>query len=187
MLKVSANNTVVVFGEFVDGEQVESSNPEVGTDKLKAQHEVADIRMILHCKEIQISNIVIAARDADVLALLLTHVHNMPGDKVWLKAGTAANKKYIPIHTIVEWLAFDNDKMESITAFHAITGSDNFIPLQRTCKRAKYREVKEKAITGKAFANQLSSKHAGSEAFEGKRGNYNKDKNIFSFLSSWSP
>ena len=58
----------------------------------------------------------IAARDTDVLVLLLAHFHKMPSDKVWLKAGSAANRKYIPIHTIVERLDFDNEKMESITA-----------------------------------------------------------------------
>ena len=38
--------------------------------------------------------------------------------------GSIFRTLYIPIHTIVERLHFDNVKMESITAFHAITGSD---------------------------------------------------------------
>ncbi|KAK3888753.1 hypothetical protein Pcinc_007227 [Petrolisthes cinctipes] len=37
MLKASANKTVVVSGGFVDEELVESSDPEVDTDKLKRQ------------------------------------------------------------------------------------------------------------------------------------------------------
>ena len=51
-------------------------------------------RLILHCTENQGPNIVIAARDTDVLVLLLAHFHKIPSDKVWLKAGTAANRKY---------------------------------------------------------------------------------------------
>ncbi|KAK3881230.1 hypothetical protein Pcinc_014312 [Petrolisthes cinctipes] len=49
MLKASANKTVMVSGGFVDEEQVESSDPEVDTDKLKARHEEANTTMILHC------------------------------------------------------------------------------------------------------------------------------------------
>ncbi|KAK7075340.1 hypothetical protein SK128_002537, partial [Halocaridina rubra] len=77
--------------------------------------------MILYCTESQACSIVIAARNTDVLVLLLAHFHKMPREKVLLTAGTTANRKYIPIHTIVKRLAFDNNKMESITAFHAIT------------------------------------------------------------------
>ena len=59
----------------------------VDRDKLKARHEEADTRLILHCTEKQAPSIVIAARDTDVLVLLLAHFHKMPSDKVWLKAG----------------------------------------------------------------------------------------------------
>lgn len=45
--------------------------------------------------ENQASSIVIGARDTDVLVLLLAHFHNIPSDKVWMKAGKAANRKYI--------------------------------------------------------------------------------------------
>ncbi|KAK7080172.1 hypothetical protein SK128_008156 [Halocaridina rubra] len=117
----SANKTVVASGGFVDEEQVESSDPEVDTDILKARHKETVTRMILHCTETQVSTIVI---------VLLAHLHKMTSDKVWLKAGIAANRKYIPIHTIVKWLAFDNDNTESIRVFHSITGGDSFIPLQ---------------------------------------------------------
>ena len=134
MLQAPSNKTVVVSGGFIDEEQVESSDPEVITDTLKAQHEEADTRMILHCTQTQASSIVIATRDTDVLVLLLAHFHKIPSDKVWLRAGTSANRKHIPIHTIVEQLAFSHDKMESITAFHAITGCDTASYLFRHTK-----------------------------------------------------
>jgi len=100
MLQAPRNKTIVVSGGFVDEEQVFSSNPEVDTDKLKARHEEADTRLILHCTENQAPSIVIAARDTDVLVLLLAHFHKMSSEKVWLKAGSVANRKYIPIHTL---------------------------------------------------------------------------------------
>jgi len=88
----------------------------------------------------------IAEHDTDVLVLLLAHFHKMPSDKVWLKAGSAAHRKYIPIHTIVERLHFDNEKMESITAFHAITGSDKLHTSTGT----------ERKLAGKCIKNTLA-------------------------------
>lgn len=41
MLKILANKTVVVTCGFVDEEQVESLDPEVDTDKVKARQEEA--------------------------------------------------------------------------------------------------------------------------------------------------
>ena len=48
----------------------------------------------------------------------------MPAKKLWLKAGTAKNRKFIPVHDIVEKLSFQDSLLDNLSAFHAFTGSD---------------------------------------------------------------
>ena len=74
MLKAPGNKTIVVSGGFNDELKVESSSPEVDTDSLKACHEEADTRMILHCMNNQTSSIVIASRDTDVSLYYCWHI-----------------------------------------------------------------------------------------------------------------
>ena len=143
MLKAPGNKTIVVSGGFSDEQKAESSSQEVDTDSLKACHEEADTRMILHCMNNQTSSIVVAARDTDVLVLLLAHFHEMPSTRVWLKAGTAAKRKYIPIHTIADCLAFNETTMKVITAFHAITGSDTTSYLFKHGKKTCWKVFQE--------------------------------------------
>jgi len=89
---------------------------------------------------------------------------------VWLKAGSAANRKYIPIHTIVERLDFDNEKMESITAFHAITGSDTTSYLyghgKKTCWKVYQEHFRLLQGLGQGELDDVTAKNA--ELFIGK-------------------
>ena len=124
ILSSPSNKIVVVAGGFSDEEMVESSTPVVQTEKLQAKHEEADTRVILHCVESQASTVVVAARDTDILVLLLAHFSRMSCDKLWLKAGTAKKRKYVPVHAIVEQVPFDVAVLEILPAFHALTGSD---------------------------------------------------------------
>jgi len=117
--------TIVVAGGFRNEEKVESSNPEVDTDKLAARQEEADTRLIFHCVENQAGNIVVQASDTDVLVVLLANFHRMQCTKLWLKAGTAKERKYIPIHTIVDQMLYGPTVLGTILAFHALTGSDD--------------------------------------------------------------
>lgn len=116
--------TIVAAGGFVDEEQVEATSPDVDTDKLRARHEEADTRVILHCVKIEADSIVVQARDTDILVLLLAHFSKMSCTKLWLKAGTAKRRKYVPVHSIVENMQFTQPAIERILAFHALTGCD---------------------------------------------------------------
>lgn len=120
--KAPVDKCIVVSGGFTDEERVESSDPTVITENLIALHEEADTRIVLLCIENQSSSIVVAARDTDVLVLLLAHFPKMPCSKIWMKAGTATKRKYIPIHSIVEQLSLDDSAVQDIIAFHALTG-----------------------------------------------------------------
>ena len=64
------------------------------------------------------------ARDTDVLVLLVAHFHRMACTKLWLKVGTARKRKFIPVHDIVATMSFSQEQIESVVAFHAVTGCD---------------------------------------------------------------
>lgn len=122
LLKAPAGKTIVVAGGFSDEEQVELSTPDVNTEELEGRHEEADTRMILHCVKSQASSIVVAARDTDVLVLLLAHFSNMSCTRIWMKAGTSKKPKYIPIHFVTA--KFDAHILSGLPAFHSLTESD---------------------------------------------------------------
>ena len=65
---------VVAVGGFVDEREVHSSKRAIDLSALKAIHEEADTRVIVHCVNNSLHNIVLSARDTDVLLLLVTHV-----------------------------------------------------------------------------------------------------------------
>ena len=143
ILRAPENKIVVVSGGFKDEQQVESSAPGVNTDELEAKHEEADTRLILHCVKSQASSVVVAARDTDVLVLLLAHFSKMPSTKVWMKAGTSKNRKYIPIHTIVDQILPDNSFLGALPAFHSLTGSDTTSFLAGHSKKSCLKVFKE--------------------------------------------
>ena len=106
-------------------EAVKTTSDTIDVQQLEARHEEADTRIILHCVKNQESNcIVVQARDTDVLVLLVAHFHRMACNKLWLKAGTARKRKFIPVHDIVATMSFSQEQLESIVDFHAYAGCD---------------------------------------------------------------
>ena len=125
LLKGPVNTTVVVAGGFSDEERVEASNATIDTDSLEGKHEEADTRIVLHCVKSTAATIVVSARDTDVLLLLITFFHMMPCQQVWMKAGTAKARKYIPVHAIIKKLQMEDKVLKLLPGFHALTGSDS--------------------------------------------------------------
>ena len=119
-----ADKMKVTGGGFREEDRVEASTPDIDLECLEANHEEADTRVIVHCIGSQSSAIVVAAHDTDILLLLMAHFHKILCTKIWLKSGTSKRPKYIPIHGIIEKLQLSPDVLESVVAFHALTGSD---------------------------------------------------------------
>lgn len=117
-----SGKTVVVAGGL--GMEVKVSDSEVDVSILKSNHEEADTRVILHCIHSVAEHIVVSARDTDIAILLLAHFNKMQCETLWLKAGTSKKPKYIPIHEIRKTLALEQSVLDTIPAFHAITGCD---------------------------------------------------------------
>ena len=90
---------------------------------LKADHEEADTRLILHCIQAPVKTIVVSARDTDVLLLLVAHFDRIGCTDLYLKAGTSKDPKFFPVHDIRKSLS--DEQVETLLAFHAITGCDS--------------------------------------------------------------
>ena len=88
LLAQNWGTVIIISGAFAGEETAKASEPDINIKELKAQHEEADTRIVVHCLKSQKQSIVIQAWDTDVLLLLLTHYHQMTATKLWLKAGT---------------------------------------------------------------------------------------------------
>ena len=62
--------------------------------------------------------------------------------KLWMKAGTSKKRKYIPVHTICERLPFDEVDLESVLAFHALTGCDSVSYIAGHSKKTSWKVFK---------------------------------------------
>ena len=91
---------------------------------LRANHEEADTRVVLHYIHAEAEDVVVAARDTDILLLLLAFFSSMKCKQLWMKADTSMQKKYFPIHEIRQKLSFPESVYSALLAFHAITGCD---------------------------------------------------------------
>ena len=84
---------IIMAGGFSNEEMVAASSQAIETENLAAKHEEADSRVVLHCIHCKASMIVVAARDTDILVLLLAHFRKMPCGELWLKAGTVKKEE----------------------------------------------------------------------------------------------
>ncbi|KAG1664222.1 hypothetical protein GQR58_019901 [Nymphon striatum] len=133
-----AGKTLVVAGGFRDEEEVQTSNPNLDVKTLRARHEEADTRVILHCVHADADTVVVAARDTGILVLLIAHYPKMKCKQLRLKAGTYKKPKYIPVHEVQNVLSFDDQVFETILPFHAITGCDTVSYLFSHSKKAAW-------------------------------------------------
>lgn len=128
---------IVVSGGFTNEEYAQSTNPESDISALFATHEEADTRVVLHAVLSNADNIVVMARDSDICLLLIHHFQKMTSSKVWMMAGTAKERKYIPIHEICQIIP--NAQKKNILAFHAVTGCDSTSHLATITKKAAWK------------------------------------------------
>ena len=88
---------IIIAGGFRDEREVRSSKPTTDITQLRATHEEADTRLVLHALNCDFDVVVVASQDTDVLVMLLAHFPNMQCEYLWMRSGTAKQQKYIPI------------------------------------------------------------------------------------------
>lgn len=132
---------LVVAGGFRSEQEVRCSNELTSVQPLKATHEEADTRMVLHAVHCNYSNIVVSSKDTDVLALLVAHRHRMSCDFLWMMAGTSQKRKYIPVDVVLQQLP--SGCQSSLLAFHALTGCDTTSFISNHSKRTAFKVFTE--------------------------------------------
>lgn len=161
LLQVPENKMVVVAGGFLDITSVRSTDPQMDTTTLEANHEEADTRIVLHCIHTSAQSVVVSARDTDVLLLLVAHFKEMKCKYLWMKGGTNKAPKYIPIHDLCQCIPAA--QVQTLLAFHAITGCDSVSHIARHGKRSAFKvfEVHHKLLKqlgkGELSANTIQA------------------------------
>ncbi|KAG1680854.1 hypothetical protein GQR58_012109 [Nymphon striatum] len=120
------------------GLEVEMTDPEIEISMLRSDHEEANTKVVLHCVHASSQHIVVSARDTDITIILLAHFDSMHCEKLWLKAGTSKQPKYIPIHEIRNTLSFEQPVLDALLAFHAIAGCDTVSYLMGHSKKTSW-------------------------------------------------
>lgn len=124
IIKMCPNNTVMVTQE---GSVV--CNQPISLEGLThCNHEEADTRIFLHSKHAAAhgnKTIIIKASDIDVLVIavsVLSILHDLGVEKLWVAFGQGQNLKWIPIHDLNPLIG--PEKSKAFYFFHAFTGCD---------------------------------------------------------------
>ena len=136
------HKVIVVSGGFKEEDEVRCSDTTVEVDTLKCNHEEADTCIVLHVihNNEYAQNVVVLARDTDVLLLLLAH-RNRITSTVWIAAGTAKKPRFIPLSDVYSKLPEGSEK--AILQFHAITGCDTTSYLFGHSKKTAWNVLKD--------------------------------------------
>ena len=135
---------MVVAGGFEEEDTVKYNQAELDISDLRALHEEADTRIVFHASHCANKsgavNIIVSARDTDVLILLLAHFHEIKID-MWMSAGTAKKPKYIPVHDVYKCLPEGSSR--AILPFHALTGCNttSFSMDSQSSQHSRYLET----------------------------------------------
>ena len=131
---------MVVTCGFEEEDTVKCNQAELDIADLRALHEEADTRIVLHASHCANKsgavNIIVSARETDVLILLLAHFHEIKIDS-WMSAGTAKKPKYIQVHDVYKCLPEGSSR--AILPFHALTGCDTTSFFYGQSKQSAYK------------------------------------------------
>ena len=83
------NKEIVVAGGFRDELEVRSSKATTYLSNLRANHNEADTRLVLHAVHSQFNTVVVSSRDTDVLVLLVSHFPRVQCNHLWMMSGTS--------------------------------------------------------------------------------------------------
>jgi len=85
---------IVVAGGFREELEVRSSKATTDLTHLKATHEEADTRLVLHAVHAssQFNTVVVSSRDTDVLVLLVSHFTRVQYEHLWMLSGTTKKR-----------------------------------------------------------------------------------------------
>ena len=128
---------MVVAGGFSEATIIKSSDPTLDLSMLKADHEEADTRLILHCSHAHMDSMVVYVRDTGGLVLLLAHYDKMRCTNLLMKDGTSKHPTYMPIYDIRRQIPIE--QVSSILGFHAISGCDSVSELSGRSKKTAWR------------------------------------------------
>lgn len=140
-LQAPDDKEIVAAGGFREELEVRSSKTTTDLTQLKATHEEADTRLVLHVVQSQFNTVVVSSRDTDVLMLLVSNFPRVQCERLWMLSGTAKKRRYIPIDAVFSNLP--RDSATNLLPFHALTGCDTTPYIANHTKRTAWEVFKE--------------------------------------------
>ena len=132
---------IIVAGGFREELEVRSSKTTTDLSQLRATHEEADTRLVLHAVHSRFNTVVVSSRDTDVLVLLVSHFPHVKCEHLWMMSGTTKKRRYIPINAVFNNLP--RDSATTLLPFHALTGCDTTSYIANHTKRSAWKVFKE--------------------------------------------
>ncbi len=105
-------------------------------DLSPCNHEEADTRLFLHakhCSQDGNSKVLIKTVDTDVVIIAIAKFSSLALDELWIELGAGKNRRWIPIHRIVETLG--EEKCSALLYWYAFTGCDTVSSFARKGKQ----------------------------------------------------
>ena len=132
---------IVTADGFINELLAQSSKYYTNTLSLSADHEEADTRLALNAINANCHTVVVAARDKDVLIILVSHCERMRCNDLWMMSGTSKKRKFIPVKEILNTLP--EGSVQALIPFHTLTGCDTTSYLSGHTKASAWKIFKE--------------------------------------------
>ena len=132
---------IVTAGGFINELLARSSKYYTDTLSLSADHEEADTRLALHAINATCNTVLVAARDTDVLIILVSHCERMRCNDLLMMSGTSKRRKYIPVKEVLHILP--ERSVRALIPFHTLTGCDTTSYLSGHTKASAWKVFKE--------------------------------------------
>ena len=123
---------IVVDVGFTEELKARLSKTTTDLAQLRATHEEADTRLVLHAMYSQFNTVGVSSRDTNVLVLLIANFLRVLCERLWMLSGTAKKRQYIPIDAVFQNLRRGSGT--NLLQFHALTGCESTSFLRITPK-----------------------------------------------------
>ena len=157
---------IVTVGGFINEMLAQSSKYYTDILSLSADHEEADTRLALRANNATCHTVVVAARDTDVLIILVSQCERMQCNDLWMMSGTSKKRKFIPVKEILNALP-QRDLFEHSSPF---THLQDVIQL-RTCLGIQ-RHLHGKILKSRMNSCKIWEKEVLTSKLYGKQNNF---------------
>ena len=123
----------------------------INVEPLKANHEEADARMLLHAKHASLHHKTVIAQspDPDVLVLCTFFYTALEVEQLWFITGVKDKVQHIPVYQLAPTLGTETNEL--LPGFYALTGCDSTSGIRGIGKRKAWKELQKTKSTNQGI------------------------------------